>query len=452
MEHRPEKSSLSEKDLSLQQRYIFNVVKDHIKKSKVQRLNSSLGCVIAGHAGTGKYSLIHLIKAALDVQKVQDHTFNYIISSYTGLSAKQICGKTLHSSFGLPLSVPQTKEDLTRYLTQWRKTSACARLKAVSLIIIDEFSFIGRDYFVLIGKLLRVANPSESHIPFASKSIILCGDHYQLLPVNSVSLFHPEGNHQSYKLYKYLSTCFVLEQIFRQGGQSAKQTNYREFLKRLRNKQCNKADVELIRTRRKVVLTSSEREEFKDDLRVFPYRSEVHSYNAKALVERFPESILFINCHGRIFQVAVGARVIFTRNVPNLAQHGVTNSTVGTVKAILFNDGKQPTRFCELVDIFAVYVDIGSTEQSQSIPVFPDTCPKNDLPLALAYSVTIHRCQGIQLPKVVSVLGRSEFMTNCDYIIFSRVRSLEDVMLNDSFIDDDRLIRRRFGIGDTSTD
>ena len=442
MEQTSEKSSVQYEQLSLQQRHILNIVKDHIRLPKVQREQQKLAVLVTGTAGSGKSTLLRLVKVELERRRLTDYTFNYIVASFTGVSSRHIDGLTLHSSFGLPLTLPRTDEDLTRFIIKWRSSPACSRLRKVSFIVIDECSFISQDLWVLIEKLLRVAKPAKHNIPFAGTPLLVGGDFHQILPFDSRPLFYPADDHQAYKLYKYLSTCFVLEHSFRQSGQSQDQVQYREFLARLRHKKCKIEDVDLIRTRRSIVLSESEKETFKDALRIFPYRAEVQEYNAKALREQFQGSILTINSFGKRLELAVGCRVIFTRNVRSLRHYGITNSTVGIVKGIALKEGQQPIGFCDIRNVIDVLVQVKIGPITTRVSVIPDSGPDISLPLALGYSLTIHKCQGVELPKVVARLGRDEFTTNCDYTIFSRVKCLKDIMIIDPFINDERLIRR----------
>ena len=448
MENRQGNVSIPYEELSCQQKHILSIVSDHISKPEAQRLKEQLKFVIVGDAGSGKSTLILLIKALLDEKRLKENSFNFIISSFTGISSKQIHGFTLHHSFGLPLNIPTTKEERDKFIVKWRKSPACARLRSVQFIVIDELSFIGQEYFVLLEKLLRVANPAQARTPYAGKSILLTGDIYQLLPIRQRSLFHPCDQHPAYKLYSSLYPCFVLQTIFRQSGQSPEQIKYRQFLKRLRHNKCNHDDVKLLRTRREIVLPRWERDEFKDALRVFPYRREVARYNHETLIDRFRGKIIKINCFGNYLHLAVGAKVIFTQNVSHLIYDGVTNSTVGTVTAIIVKHGREAVGDFDVRDVVCIDVDIEIKQQIRPVTVVPSLCPNNCVPLALAYAVTIHRVQGLQLNKAVAHLDRQEFTTNSDYIIFSRVKRLNDVMIGDTFLDDDRLIGRVCNIGE----
>ena len=440
MESVKKSTALQFHKLSLQQKHILGLVSDNLRKPKLKR--GQIKLVIAGNAGAGKSTLILRIKELLDEQQKRETDFSYIVASFTGINANQIEGFTLHHCFGLPLSAPKTRDDRHKFIQKWVRTPKRAQLNAVQFIIIDELSFIGDDYFVLIDSLLRAANPQSQRIPFGGKSIIICGDIFQLLPIKQRSLFQPSEDSQAYQLYTSISQSFVLEQVFRQGGQSCEQIKYRQFLDRLRHKKSTVEDTLWIRTRREIVLPQSEKDQFKDALRIFPYRIEVANYNKKALCERFAGKLVTISNNGIYLQIAVGCKVIFTKNVRYLVEEGVTNSSVGTVTRINLRVAENRNGRYGLVDINSVEVSVKVKGEPKSVLVVPGMCPLNTIPLALAYSVTIHRCQGIQLDKAVVHLGKDEFTTNSDYIVFSRVRSLNDIMIGDIFIDHDRLTRK----------
>lgn len=436
--------SLVPTNYSLQQRYIINIVEEHLRKPEEERIKDQLRYIVTGSAGTGKSTLIHSLKTLLDEKRSKDPHFFYIIASYTGLSAQNINGFTIHHSFGLPLTVPKTKAGYDKFIRNWRRGPQRSNLRKVSFILIDELSFLGNEHFHLIDQLLKEANPDKAHLPFSGKSVILLGDLFQLLPINQKALFQPAKtlHGDSYKLYCSLDTSIILKTCFRQEGNSVEQVEYRAFLERLRHRNCISEDVNLLRSRREVVLPTSEKDDFEEALRIFPFRLEVAEYNRKVLETKFEGRILRIKYPNDCYlNLAIGCKVIVTKNVPYLVRDGVTNSTVGTVESVILTYGNAQQGICNIEDVIQVNIEVTKRDRTKSThSVIRTLCPNHQIPLALCYAVTIHKCQGIELDKAVAKLGTSEFTTNSDYIIFSRVRSLKDIMITDSFIQNNRIV------------
>ena len=327
-------------------------------------------------------------------------------------------------------------------------------MQKVSFILIDEVSFLGADYFHLIHRLLGEANPAHRTAPFCRKSIILLGDIGQLLPVKQTPIFQPSTNifGNPYKLYQTIDCSLVLKTLYRQDGESSSQAEYRKFLDRLRHRKCAAEDTEYVRSRRAAVLSETEVASFEDALRIFPYRREVEQYNLKTLERKFGKRIVRLRLRNNTYMhLAIGAKVILTQNVPYLVEQGITNSTQGTVVCINVLDDHMEEGDTDITELFAVYIEVekqeGERTVRQIVPIDPDLCYKRELPLALCYAVTIHKCQGGELDKVVAKLGPVEFTTASDYVLFSRVKSITDIMIIDTFISEERITSPRSSEG-----
>ncbi|XP_014665811.1 PREDICTED: ATP-dependent DNA helicase PIF1-like [Priapulus caudatus] len=124
-----------------------------------------------GGAGTGKSFLLRRIIGALP----PEHTF---ACASTGIAACHIGGITLHSFAGIgtgSAALEQCFELAQRpgVIKQWRK---CNHL------IIDEVSMVDGDYFEKLEKVARVAKKNSQ--PFGGIQLILCGDFLQLPPIS----------------------------------------------------------------------------------------------------------------------------------------------------------------------------------------------------------------------------------------------------------------------------
>ena len=60
-------------------------------------------------------------------------------------------------------------------------------------------------------------------------------------------------------------------------------------------------------------------------------------------------------------------------------------------------------------------------------------CSRLQLPLRLAWAVTVHKAQGLTLDKVVIDIGKKEFSSGLTFVACSRVRCLDDILFNQTF-------------------
>ena len=140
---------------------------------------------LTGGGGCGKSHLIKTIYQA--VSKI----FLYhgscpdrprvLLLAPTGVASINIDGTTLHSAFGLPCDGPFYPLN-NKVLDSLRR-----KFSEVQLIIIDEISMVSKKVFLQIHqRLVQIFMVQEL---FAGKSMLVCGDLYQLPPVRAVPIF-----------------------------------------------------------------------------------------------------------------------------------------------------------------------------------------------------------------------------------------------------------------------
>ena len=133
--------------------------------------------------------------------------------------------------------------------------------------------------------------------------------------------------------------------------------------------------------------------------------------------------------------LAQGARVMLTANL--WVQAGLVNGAMGTVVAICYDEaGESPPNLPVAVTVrFDSYC--GPTLPDGTVPIIPlhrtwlsteKQCSRLQLPLKLAWAVTIHKCQGMTLSKAVIDVGKKEFSAGLTFVACSRVRELKDLL------------------------
>lgn len=130
-----------------------------------------LNYLIIGKPGVGKSVLInHLIKYG---------NKSYIIAAPTALAALNVLGRTLHSIFRLPTSEGIITPDFNKFPNDERIINNIRY--NIKHLIIDEVSMVRADYFDYLDRLMRHAKGVDK--PFGGVQVICVGDFFQLPPV-----------------------------------------------------------------------------------------------------------------------------------------------------------------------------------------------------------------------------------------------------------------------------
>ena len=138
-----------------------------------------------------------------------------------------------------------------------------------------------------------------------------------------------------------------------------------------------------------------------------------------------------------VLYLSEGAPVMLTRNL--YSEAGLCNGTPGTVVSILYTDDHRPPSLPVAVLVrFPDYVGPTFNDQPHCVPIPPATAEwfpgdglqsRQQLPLRLAFALTIHKSQGQTLSRAVIDLGKSERAAGCTFVAISRMRSLQDCLI-----------------------
>jgi ATP-dependent DNA helicase PIF1 len=134
--------------------------------------------------------------------------------------------------------------------------------------------------------------------------------------------------------------------------------------------------------------------------------------------------------------LAKGARVMLTANV--WTEGGLVNGSMGTIHDIIFVETGPPSLPAVVFVKFDLYVGPGvrTLEGDEVVPIVPlkrtwegknGTCSRKQIPLCLAWAITVHKSQGLTLSKAKIDLGSREFAAGLSFVAVSRVRSLGDI-------------------------
>ncbi len=129
--------------------------------------------------------------------------------------------------------------------------------------------------------------------------------------------------------------------------------------------------------------------------------------------------------------IAHGARVMLTANL--WVDVGLVNGAMGTVVAICYKSGQ----YLPHLPVAVMVLFTGPTLPEGTDPITPIRCTKSalgghcsrlQLPLKLAWAVTIHKAQGMTLDKVVIDVGNKEFSCGLTFMACSHVHQLPGLL------------------------
>ncbi len=380
---------------------------------------------VTGRAGTGKSTLLrHFV---LNTKK------NTPVLAPTGVAALNVDGETIHRFFKIP---PAVTPDIARREALERKNLGLYR--KINILVIDEISMVRADLLDSVDAFLRTARRND--MPFGGVRVVGIGDLHQLPPVvtsdesPTFSQYYATPYFFSSHTYRQLAQInmvdFVeLDKVYRQKDQ-----DFIDLLNSIRNRTVTEEGLRTLNAR----LTYDQPP--RDAIILTPTNAAADYINRSRMEELADEPRAFEgSVQGRFnerdlptdenLELKIGARVMCVAN----DQRGrYVNGSLGWVRGLnqetvtVELDGKPGTVEIETFTwtVFRTkYVKRTDTLEREEIGSF------EQLPLRLAWAVTIHKSQGKTFDKVTLDLGRGAFAAGQVYVALSRCTSLEGLHL-----------------------
>ena len=315
---------------------------------------------------------------------------------------------------------------------------------------------VGRKTLGQVDRRLRQAFPHHAQEVFGGCSCLLVGDFGQLPPVMDLPLYtidsHSELSNQGREAYQSFHQAIVLDQVMRQTGHDPQQVLFRDILMRLRDAKVSVDDWNCLMTQTPTNLQDITA--FSTSLHLIPTVEAVVEYNVAQLHASGQPIATIKAIHTGanaakapadeagglepVVCLAMSARVMLISNL--WVDVGLVNEAMGTVEAICYRTGGPPDLPIAVMVHFDSYS--GPTLHDGTVPITPlcrswsssgVQCSHLQLPLKLAWAVTIHKSQGLTLDKVVIDVGKREFSTGLTFVACSRVRRLQDLLFSPPF-------------------
>ena len=375
-------------------------------------LKTGANVFLTGEPGSGKTHTINEFVAWLRASGIEPS-----ITAATGIAATHVAGQTLHSWSGIGIAESLSSADVDRIAG---KEHVAKRIQKAKVLIIEEISMLSAATFEMADAICREVRRTDQ--PFGGLTVILVGDFFQLPPISrggEVRFAYESPVWRDLNLI----TCYLTEQ-YRQDD-----AEFLDVLSAIRSGEVEMLHHESLMTRH---VGSEQLPE--DAPKLFSHNADVDRINAAELAKLPAKAVTFrMSSKGKdnlvgglkrgclspeALELKEGAAVMFTKNSP---QGKFVNGTLGVVVG-WGADGTPVVKTKEGLRITTEPMEWQVEEQGKV------KASVSQIPLRLAYAMTVHKSQGMSMDAAIMDLSKA-FEYGQGYVALSRVRRLSGVYL-----------------------
>lgn len=398
--------------------------------------HTSMSIFLTGKAGTGKTTFLKYVK--------EHSTKRMVVVAPSGVAAINAGGVTIHSFFQLSFApyVPGTRLNHKFDLSAEKRKI----IRMIDLLVIDEISMVRADILDQVDQVLR--HFRRPQLPFGGVQLLMIGDLNQLNPVLTydderilgqcyASPFFFDAN--AIKATRYVTIQF--QQVFRQNDES-----FLTILNEIRDGKPSKESLERLNSR---VIPDFRPNAAENYIHLTTHNHLADEINEKELRQLKASSQEFIaSVKGNfpelsyptdsVLTLKAGAQVMFIRNAPDSSYY---NGKIGVVTH-LSDDSVTVKCSSDEQPIIVHPTEWENTryklsEDNEVIASTEGTFKQ--LPLRLAWAITIHKSQGLTFEHAIIDAGHS-FAPGQVYVALSRCKTLGGMVLTSPILPQNILI------------
>uniref|UniRef100_F7ET02 ATP-dependent DNA helicase PIF1 n=1 Tax=Monodelphis domestica TaxID=13616 RepID=F7ET02_MONDO len=368
-----------------------------------------------GSAGTGKSYLLKRILGSLPPKGT-------VVTASTGVAACHIGGTTLHAFAG----IGSGKAPLAQCVALAQRPSIRQSWASCQRLVIDEVSMVEASLFDKLEAVARAIRQQDK--PFGGIQLIICGDFLQLPPVTKNNQ-PPQFCFQAKSWRKCIQLTMELTEVWRQTDPT-----FISLLQAVRLGRCSDEVTQKLKAtaRHKVerdgilatrLCTHQDDVALTNERRLQQLPGQVHSYEA---VDSDPTMVRTLDSQcpvSHLLQLKLGAQVMLVKNLA--VSQGLVNGARGVVVGFEADGRGLPT-----VKFLCGVTEVVRTERWTVHGPGGQLLSRQQLPLRLAWALSIHKSQGMTLDCVEISLARV-FESGQAYVALSRARSLQGLRVLD---------------------
>ena len=394
-------------------------------------LKTGANVFLTGEPGSGKTHLQNEY-----IKYLRDNSIEPAITASTGIAATHIGGMTVHSWSGIGIKTKLEKNDLNKIKAS---QYIVRRITKAKVLIIEEISMLTGDTLSMVDTVCREIKQNSK--PFGGIQVIFAGDFFQLPPVvrrevneNTQTTFI----NKSSSIFAFDSpswkelnptVCYLTEQHRQEDD------DFLELLSAIRRNIFNDQHLSHIEKRKIDSFDYAQNKSMTNIPKLFSHNADVDRINDEVLASipgkkntfiisvQGPDPLVAILKKGclspEILYLKIGASVMFTKNNP---KQGFVNGTLGVVDEFDKISGNPIVKIRSGRKIEVEPMD-WSIEENGKV-----RASISQLPLRLAWAITVHKSQGMSLDEAVMDLSQV-FEFGQGYVALSRVRRLSGLYI-----------------------
>ena len=386
---------------------------------------------ITGKAGTGKTTFLHKIK--------QESLKRMVIVAPTGVAAINAKGVTIHSFFQMPFGpiLPNQIANTSNAQRKFSKTKIDI-IKSLDLVIIDEISMVRADLLDGIDQVMR--RYKNRNKVFGGAQILMIGDLQQLAPVvrpNEWSLLQAHYNTVyffSSKAYQEANVVSIeLKHIYRQ-----KNEDFIKILNEIRTDTLSDMSAKILNKNYNPSFSPTKEEGY---ITLTTHNNRANLINESELNKlKIKSSFFKAEISGKFsenaypnaerLELKVGAQVMFIKNDSSTDKR-YYNGKIGIITAISKESVtvKCANEIDEIVTEKETWSNINYSINEETKAIKEEMIGAfSQIPLRLAWAITIHKSQGLTFEKAI-IDAEASFAHGQTYVALSRCTSLEGLVL-----------------------